>query len=85
MGDGFYVLALPMEGLINTHSMGAFLQLPHRAQKIHCKANMVVYGSVSYCGDLKDMKKTSRGRWDAIWHGPWTTAIALEIFRSLSF
>lgn len=84
MGDCFYVLTVPMEGLINTHSMGT-VRSYHTELKTHCKADLIVYVSVFLFGALKDANKTSWGRCDAIWHRDWTTAIALEIYRSFSF
>lgn len=79
MGDCFYVLAVPMEGLINTHSMGNFAATT-QSSKTHCNADLIVYVSVFLFGALKDINKTSWGRWSAIWHKDWTTAIALEIY-----
>lgn len=80
MGDCFYVLMVPMEGLINTHSMGNFCSYHTELKKPNCKANLIVYVSVFLFGALKDINETSWGRWNAIWHRDWTTAIAFEIY-----
>ena len=80
MGDCFYVLTVPMEGLINTPSMGKFYSYHTELKKPNCKTNWIVFVSVFLFGALKDINETSWGRWNAIWHRDWTTAIAFEIY-----
>lgn len=57
MGDCFFVLTVPMEGLINTHSMGNFCSYHTQLKKPNCKADLIVYASVFLFGALKDVNE----------------------------
>jgi hypothetical protein len=68
MGDYFYILMVPMDCVINTHSMGNFCSYHPELKKPNCIAGLTVYVSVLLFGALKDINKTCCDRWNTIWH-----------------
>lgn len=86
MDDCFHVLMVLGRVLLTHTAWGIFVAITQSEEKRNtCKAVLIVYVLVLLFGALKDIKETSWDRWNAIWHKDWTTAIALEIQRNLSF